>query len=157
MTETVISRKVIFPKPVISSMFNLIILEGEMEILMKFELLGMTNEENYDLNPFMDEASAIEGTEKETNKNSHKKIKTLLWFFSDVSYDDLALGRIVNLELRHLNFVNVRVIPMRAYSTYVDLVKRIRRGKARRMGKQPENILSFYIISVRFQIKNFEL
>ena len=55
MIENIISRKILFPKALVSSKFKFSVVEGEADILMKFELLGMTNQENYDLNPFMDE------------------------------------------------------------------------------------------------------
>jgi hypothetical protein len=50
----IVEKELIFPYPVDTDKFKVVILEGETEVNMKLELLGMTAQERYGLNPYMD-------------------------------------------------------------------------------------------------------
>ena len=50
----VVTRELLFPYPVETDDLKISVVEGESDVLMKIELMGMAAEERYGLNPYMD-------------------------------------------------------------------------------------------------------
>ena len=50
----VVTRELLFPYPAETDNLKISVVDGGSDVLMKMELLGMTADERYGLNPYMD-------------------------------------------------------------------------------------------------------
>lgn len=61
--EDVIERELLWPHPIDTDWFKITVVEGQPDVNMKIELLGMTANERYGLNPYLDHQPIEKGVQ----------------------------------------------------------------------------------------------
>ena len=125
----VVTRELMFPYPVETDNVKISVVEGETDVLMKVELIGMTADERYGLNPYMDPRITSKDTNFDPLTLGHIDLRedkigpggSLDFYFTSGSKYDIPSHEVGGREIKKFGWAEVKknVKSLSIYLNYV--------------------------------------
>ena len=125
----VVTRELLFPHPAETDNLKISVVEGEADVLMKMDLIGMTADERYGLNPYMDARVISKDSNFDPLILGHIDVRedkigpggSLDFYFTSGSKYDIPSKEIDGREIKQFGWLEVKknVKSLAVYLNYV--------------------------------------